>query len=168
LRRGLGPTVTVTSAGTYALVGQPVAAPMADLLLAQGVNPEGFRARLISPQLIEAADLVLPVTRAHRSLVVELWPAVVRRTFTVREFARLLAQIDDAALPVGSPAERLRAAIPLAAAQRGRSRVPAADDDVVDPYRRERQVYETALREILPAIETITKIATGHGSNRGK
>jgi protein-tyrosine phosphatase len=166
LRRGLGPTVEISSAGTSALVGQPVSAPMAQLLLARKVDSDGFRARLVSAQLIEAADLVLPVTRAHRSLVVDLWPAAVRRTFTVREFARLLLQIDEALLPAGSPAERLRAAIPLATAQRGRtSLVPAADDDVVDPYRRERAVYEAALDQILPAVQTIVQVATGRRPN---
>ena len=166
LRLGLGPTVTISSAGTSALVGQPVSAPMAQLLLARKVDSDGFRARLVSAQLIEAADLVLPVTRAHRSLVVDLWPAAVRRTFTVREFARLLLQIDEALLPAGNSAERLRAAIPLATAQRGRTAlVPAVDDDVVDPYRRERAVYEAALEQIVPAVQTIVQVATGRPPN---
>jgi protein-tyrosine phosphatase len=164
LRQRLGPTVAVTSAGTSALVGDPIAAPMAQLLATCGADTEGFHARLVSAELIEAADLVLPATRAHRSLVVDLWPAVVRRTFTVREFARLLGQVDDSILPAGTPSERLREAIPLAAAQRGRTRVPPTEDDIVDPYGRDREVYKAAFGEILPAVATIVRVATGSHS----
>jgi protein-tyrosine phosphatase len=165
LRQRLGPTVAVTSAGTSALVGEPIAAPMAELLLTCGANADGFHARLVLAELIEAADLVLPATRAHRSLVVEMWPAAVRRTFTVREFARLLGQIDDTLLPAGSPDERLRAAIPLAAAQRGRTRLPPTEDDIVDPYGRDREAYRAAFGSILPAVATVVRVATGHSSN---
>jgi protein-tyrosine phosphatase len=165
LRRRLGPTVAVTSAGTSALVGEPIAAPMAELLLTCGANADGFHARLVLAELIEAADLVLPATRAHRSLVVEMWPAAVRRTFTVREFARLLGQIDDTLLPAGRPDERLRAAIPLAAAQRGRTRVLPTEDDIVDPYGRDRDAYRAAFGSILPAVATVVRVATGHSSN---
>ena len=162
LRQRLGPTVVVASAGTSALVGEPIAAPMAELLATCGADTDEFHARLVSPQLIEAAELVLTATRAHRSLVVEMWPAAVRRTFTVREFARLLGQVDKAALPTGSPAERLRPAIPMAAAQRGW--VPQAEDDIVDPYGRDRGAYKAAFGAILPAVATIVRVAAGHSS----
>jgi protein-tyrosine phosphatase len=165
LRQRLGPTVAVTSAGTSALVGEPIAPPMAELLATCGANTDGFRARLVSAKLIGAADLVIAATRAHRSLVVEIWPEAVRRTFTVREFGRLLGQADDSVLPAGSPSERLRAAIPLAAAQRGRTRVAPKEDDIVDPYGRDREAYKAAFGEILPAVATIVRVATGSPSS---
>jgi len=164
LRQRLGPTVAVTSAGTSALVGEPIAAPMAELLLTCGANTDGFQARLVSAELIKAADLVLTATRAHRRLVVEMWPAAVRRTFTVREFARLVGQADDSVLPATAPSERLRVALPLAAAQRGRTRVAPTDDDIVDPYGRDREAYKAAFGAILPAIATIARVATGSPS----
>jgi protein-tyrosine phosphatase len=54
----------------FGLVGQPIAAPMAELLLARGVDIDGFVARRLCHGLIQQADLVLALTRAHRSLVV--------------------------------------------------------------------------------------------------
>ena len=36
LQQRLGPTVTVESAGTFGLVGEPIAAPMAQLLAERG------------------------------------------------------------------------------------------------------------------------------------
>jgi protein-tyrosine phosphatase len=161
LRQRLGPTVTVESAGTFGLVGEPIAAAMAELLVERGVDIDGFAARRLSTVLIQQADLVLAVTRAHRTFVVESWPKVVRRAFTLREFARLLSGIDRAALPAGTPADRLRAAVPLAAAQRGRWRVPSSEDDVLDPYRRSRHVYEASLAQILPAVEAVAQVSIG-------
>jgi protein-tyrosine phosphatase len=151
----LGPTVSVSSAGTHALVGHPISEPMAALLLDSGVESYAFEAQLLSEQMIKQADLVLAMTRAQRGLVVELWPAAVRRTFTLREFARLLNWVDPAALPAGTPAERLRAAIPLAAAQRGRARTSPDEDDVVDPFQLSDAVYADSFEQIATAVDTL-------------
>jgi len=151
----LGPTVTVSSAGTHALVGYPISDPMAALLMDKGFEPHPFAARRLTEHMLKDADLVLTMTRAQRGLVVELWPAAVRRTFTLREFARLLNRVDPTALPAGSPAERLRAAVPLAAAERGRERVSPGEDDVVDPYRLSEAVYAESFGQILCAAQKV-------------
>lgn len=162
LAAGLGPTVTVASAGTRAMVGDPVSAPMVPLLAAAGVPVDGFAARQLTADLVRSADLVLPLTRAHRGAVVELVPAAVRRTFTLLELARLVAAVDPAAVPPGTPAERLRALVPLAAAQRGHVRPrPAAEDDVVDPYGRGDAAYAASFGLIEPAVRLV--VAAAHG-----
>jgi protein-tyrosine phosphatase len=154
----LGPTVHVASAGTHALVGHPISEPMAALLTSAGIEETPFEARRLSEQLLKEADLVLPLTRAQRSLVVELWPAAVRRTFTLREFARLVSRVDPSALPAGTPAERLRAAIPLAAAERGRERTSPDQDDVIDPFRLSEEVYADSFAQITSAVEVIVGV----------
>jgi len=151
----LGPTVSVSSAGTHALVGHPISEPMAALLLDSGVESDAFEAQLLSEQMIKQADLVLAMTRAQRGLVVELWPAAVRRTFTLREFARLLNWVDPAALPAGTPADRLRAAIPLAASERGRERTTPDEDDVIDPFRLSNAVYAESFAQIRSAVDRV-------------
>ena len=153
----LGPTVFVSSAGTHALVGQPIAEPMARLLRDHGVEPGAFTARRLTETLVKDADLILALTRAQRSLAVEAWPPAVRRTFTVREFARLLNKLDSFALPDGTPAERLRAAMPLAAAQRGLRPASAQDDDVIDPFRLSDDVYAASFAEITSAGNVIVR-----------
>jgi protein-tyrosine phosphatase len=151
----LGPTVSVTSAGTHALVGHPISEPMAALLRDNGVEPDSFEARRLSEAMLKETDLILSMTRAQRGLVVELWPAAVRRTFTLREFARLLSWVGPSALPAGSPAERLKVAIPLALAERGRERTPPDEDDVVDPFRLSDAVYANSFEQITAAVDTI-------------
>jgi protein-tyrosine phosphatase len=151
----LGPTVTVRSAGTHALVGHPISNPMAALLLDSGIEPGPFEARRLAEPMLKDADLILSMTRAQRGLVVELRPAAVRRAFTLREFARLLSDVDPSALPTGSPAERLRVAIPLAAAGRGRQRMSPDEDDVVDPFRLSKAVYADSFGQITSAVDAL-------------
>jgi protein-tyrosine phosphatase len=151
----LGPTVQVASAGTHALVGHPISQPMAALLRDGGVEPDAFEARLLSEQMLKDADLILSMTRAQRGLVVELWPAAVRRTFTLREFARLLSSVDPSVLPDGTPAERLRAAIPLAMAERGRRLALSNEDDIVDPFRLSTEVYADSFAQLVSAVDLI-------------
>ena len=161
----LGPTVSVRSAGTHALVGHPISEPMAALLRASGVESESFEARRLSDQMLKEADLVLSMTRAQRGLVVELWPAAVRGTFTLREFARLLSWVDSSVLPPGTPAERLRAAIPLAVAERVRERRSPDEDDVTDPFRLSSAVYAESLAQIMSAVDSIVyRIVTNQPS----
>jgi low molecular weight protein-tyrosine phosphatase len=164
LARELGPTVQVASAGTHALVGHPISEPMAALLRSKGIRDMPFAARRLSEQLLREADLVLPLTRAQRGLVVELWPAAVRRAFTLREFARLLRTVDQAAITGVNPAQRLRAAIPLAAAERGRERALPEEDDVVDPYRLNDEIYAESFGQIFSAVQVIIRFATAVGS----
>jgi low molecular weight protein-tyrosine phosphatase len=161
----LGPTVQVASAGTHALVGQPISEPMAALLRDSRLEPQPFEARRLSEQMLKDADLILSMTRAQRGLVVELWPAAVRRTFTLREFARLLGWVDSAALPSGTSAERLKAAIPLAAAARGRERTSPGEDDVVDPFRQSNEVYADSFAQIVTAIDSLVYAIVMNGSS---
>ena len=156
LAHALGPSVNVFSAGTYALVGQPFSPPMDQLVLEGGGDPAGFKAQELTADLLRQADLVLGMTREHRGAAAELVPATVRRSFTLREYARLLGQIDPARLPAGSPAERARASLPLAAALRRQAE--AVEDDVDDPYRQGEMAYAQAYAGIEQAVRDIAKV----------
>jgi protein-tyrosine phosphatase len=168
LAQRLGPSVSVSSAGTHALVGHPISDPMARLLRESGVQDETFAARRLTEKLVKDADLILALTRAQRSLVVELSPPAIRRTFTLREFARLLGHVQPSALPDGIAAERLRAALPLTAAERGLQRVSAEEDEVVDPFRLSDEVYAASFAEITTAVNLIVTAAVPGGHDRSR
>ena len=160
----LGPDsgVVVVSAGTQAVVGHAVSRPMIPLMEGAGATAARFAARQLTAVDVRDADLIVALTRKHRSAIVEMQPAAVRRAFTLLELARLAGTVDPAALPDGSPAERLAALVPLAAAERGRHHSHhAAEDDVIDPYRRGEAVYARVFETILFAVELIAKIARG-------
>jgi protein-tyrosine phosphatase len=157
LARRLGPQaelIEVTSAGTHGLTGRDMYAEAATVLSAAGGDPSGFLARLMEAEHVTGADLVLAATREHRAAVARLDPRAARRTFTIREFGRLAAAVDPAALPSGEPLTRLRAAVEEAAAGRGLVRAEhAADDDVPDPYGGPAEGYEESGRLIRAATE---------------
>jgi protein-tyrosine phosphatase len=150
----LGPDVQVASAGTSGLAGRGIEPEMLAQLTAAGLPDVGFVARRMTAADIRGADLVLGLGREHRSQAVELVPAAVRRSFTLLEFARLLGTITPDELPRRSVADRLRAAIPLAAARR--RRVASADlDDVADPYRQHQNAYDGSFTAIRTAVDAI-------------
>ncbi len=72
-----GTDVTVSSAGTGALVGESISGPMAELVTGAGADGTAFAARQLTAAHLRDADLVLALTRAHRRAVVELLPAAV-------------------------------------------------------------------------------------------
>jgi protein-tyrosine phosphatase len=158
-----GPTseVVVASAGVGAVVGAPIPEPMATLVADAGASVDGFAARQLTEQIVRESDLVLALTKAHRSKIVALHPGAVRRTFTLRELARLADAVDPDALPAGTTADRLRALIPLAAAQRGMQAGATDGDDVVDPWGRSDAVFAQSFDELRPAVATIARVVRG-------
>ncbi|MDQ1711517.1 MAG: low molecular weight protein-tyrosine phosphatase [Frankiaceae bacterium] len=140
----------VHSAGTYGLEGYPIepgaARPLQDL----GIAYDAFRARRLTAEQVEGADLVLVATREHRTAVVTLVPSALPRTFTLREFARLVEHVEG--LPGDDLAERGRALVAAAAAQRGRVWVPPEADDIDDPYGLGPKAYDRAAAEIAEAL----------------
>ena len=150
--------VRAASAGVRAVVGAPMPEPMARLVAAAGASPDGFAGRQLTEQMLRDADLVLALTRAHRSKIVALHPSAVRRTFTLRELARLAGGVDRSALPDASVGDRLAALLPLAAAQRGLRRAAPDDDDVVDPFGGDDGLYRRAFDELRPAVEEIARV----------
>ena len=128
----------VASGGTGAVVGSEMHPLSRGQLGPLATHPDvaAFRARQLPARDVELADLVLTVSRSHRSAVLELEPRALRSTFTVREFARLLGSIDPAdhaALPA-DPRERAHALVAAALAERGQGApVDSEDDAIPDP-----------------------------------
>jgi len=149
--------IDVGSAGTGALAGEPMEAFAAAALRGVGVEPGEFVARDVTAEILDVADLVLTATRQHRSLVATAQPSVIRRVFTIKEFARLAASLEES---VGSndaaPTDRLRELVVRVAGQRGLA-PPAqpSDDDVADPYGMSARHFTATAADLLPAV-TIT------------
>lgn len=148
--------VSVVSAGTIADDGAAMDAQSALLSQQYGGQPEAHLSRLLTERQIQAAQLVLTATRAHRAEVVSLVPRASRYTFTLRQFARLLEQIGDEQL---AGLHDLESLVEEAAALRGFA-VPAAgtrpeDDDIEDPYRQRTEVYERVGAQIDRVVASI-------------
>ena len=143
--RAWGPgAVVVESAGTGALVGQPMDRGSESILRAAGVDADGFVARQIERDHVAASDLVLTATRTHRGPVAQLHPRALRYTFAIGDFVDLANSIPDDALPATDDAgEWIRGITQLVAGRRGLvSPRHATEIDVVDPFRRDQSVFE--------------------------
>ena len=168
LRVGLAPwpQVQLASAGTIGLTGQSMPEQAADLSRHFGGDPSTHVAQLLTEEHIKTADLVFAMSREHRRAIVELVPRAIRYTFTIREFARLVADITDddldeaAALPLVDVTGRFTTLISLAASQRGAVAplASADDDDVIDPYRRSDEVYVESAQQLVPAVNAVTAL----------
>ncbi|MEL4320069.1 low molecular weight phosphatase family protein [Leifsonia sp. YIM 134122] len=159
LRQGLAGVAdaTVTSAGTIAMVGSPMA-PQSQVLAARygATDAAAHVARQLTAEQIVEADLVLALSRDHRRAIVEMVPSAVRKTFTLREFARLVTEVSDEDLADGfvPGSKPFASAIAVASSFRGIV-APAdspADDDVVDPYRQSNAVYQASADQLVPAV----------------
>lgn len=156
--------VSVRSAGVGALVGNGVPESARLLAARLGIDASGHVARQLDTSLIGGGDLILAMAREHRRHVVETSPAAIRRTFTVRELARIADEV-EARLPDAlavsqprSPGEGMRTAIALANALRGT--VPPPDNadefDVVDPFGHGPETYERSFTQLIPAAERVS------------
>lgn len=128
------PTIHIASAGTGALVGYGIDGPSGLVLKDYGVNPDGHFARALTREIVHSADLVLTAESSHRTIVLNAEPALFRRTFTMREFARLGVNLGPI---IGPPSddELLRERVAKVSAQRGWVQPPEGGvDEIGDPY----------------------------------
>jgi protein-tyrosine phosphatase len=137
----------VSSAGVMAMVGETMTQEAAVHLEPHGLSADGFVSRQLTPAIVEESDLVLTATREIRSRVLEEVPSAMRRTFTVREFAALLDQVE--------PGTDLRDLVARAAAVR--SSAVLDDYDITDPFRRGPEANARAAELMGTAVEHIAK-----------
>ncbi|MFD1715617.1 low molecular weight phosphatase family protein [Amnibacterium flavum] len=156
----LGSDVVVESAGTGALVGHPIAEPMARLMESAGIDAADGAGRRLTRDMVTDADLILTAEREHRSAVVSLLPGALRRTFSVRQFARLLGQLEPGAEQLTLPD-----LVAVAAASRGATPSQGADDDVPDPWQRPDAEYQRVIDLLEAPLEVI---ATRVGATRAR
>lgn len=156
LARALAPAVHVSSAGTAALEGHSIDDLTADLLVRDGLDASGFAGRQLTEPMARDSDLVLTMTREHRTDVVRAAPAAVRRTFTLVEFAEITSLPHVALLSAGTTLGAGLAAIVSAAARaRAQVRPLVTADDVVDPHGGTSTEHARAYEQIRTAVETI-------------
>lgn len=143
----------VESAGTGALVGSAMDPQVEGFVRLLGGNVENFVSRQLTEKILEGPDLVLALSRDHRGLVAQMAPSLVRKTFTLRELARILPSVEGE--PEADPGERWKAALKRAARLRSQISSAPETDDIVDPYRRKPEVYQQMMRELSPAVATL-------------
>lgn len=162
------PEITVASAGTEALVGEPMFDVTCQIAESFGLpDTKTHRSRQVDEQILTDADLILTMSRSHRRSVVKLSPRVTRRVFTIREFGRLAAATTDETLAeemdlvdADDVSARLSAAVRAVSASRGLPGTQARpeDDDVVDPYQRDTKTHQESAAQLEIAVEPAVEL----------
>lgn len=132
-----------SSAGVAAMVGSSMNESAAAELRRLGGDPDGFTSRDLDDRMVAGADLVLTATRQLRSRVLEDAPRALRRTFTLTEFAALVAPGSG----LGDTPPDATSLVKQAASQR--NAVAVAEYDVTDPIGRSQECH----REVAELIE---------------
>ena len=149
----------VVSAGTGALVGQPMVAEGRQALAALDIPAEDFRARQLRPVDVASADLIITATRDHRSAVARMEPRAMSRTFALADLSDLLTGLGaDDQEQADSVAGVARVAAIRRSEVAARSR---SDADIIDPYRRGAAVYRQMIEQIDPLLPPIVQAVRG-------
>ncbi|MFJ2767991.1 protein-tyrosine-phosphatase [Streptomyces sp. NPDC087300] len=155
----------VESAGTWGHEGAPMETNAETVLADFGADATGFMGRELLDDHVIRADLVLTATRDHRAQVISMGHSAGLRTFTLKEFTRLVRAIDPTTLPDPEGegvVERARALVRAAAALRGWLLAPTVEaDEVYDPYGAPLPFFRSVGDEINQALEPVVTALTG-------
>jgi protein-tyrosine phosphatase len=136
--------VAVASAGTRALVGQAIDFSSASALGQLGIDPSRHRARQFEAWMAAGSDLILTAERSHRDRILTEVPSALRRTFTMKEFARIARHLYP-----GDPAVVIAEAASIRAID---GEVPLEIDDMPDPYRDQIRKARTIAQQITDSV----------------
>lgn len=137
--------ILVTSAGTHARSGHPMAPHALAALENLGLDGSGHHARPLDNALVKDADLILTMETGHRGSAVTMEPSAMHKTFTLQEFAHLSEgrKIRHLSDTVG----RAHAVVRTVARRRG-APIRRHPIEIADPYGEPPEEYERCARVI--------------------
>lgn len=148
--------VVFSSAGTYAEIESLTNSRSIESAALQGIAIEPTPATQLTQKMIEAADLVLTATAEHRAHAIEQVPSANRKTYTLKEFARIAGyfagdsnHLDPEIKAALSNATEYVDRLAVIAKYRGYAPKAEASEDVMDPYGRNSEVYDVVTSELL-------------------
>jgi protein-tyrosine phosphatase len=142
--------------------GEEMNPPAARQILLRGGSVDGFAARKLVTAHLQDAELILTATADQLDYVHALRPDAVDRTFVLGHLARLVTEIDTAALPPAAAepeafAARAGAVVEAARVARGDS-AAAHEDDLDDPWGRGDQTFARVADEIDEAVYALVDV----------
>jgi protein-tyrosine phosphatase len=78
-RKLLGPYIQVGSAGLAAWDGDPASRQAIEVLREKGIDLTAHRARRVSPELLDEADWIVPMTEEHERRLKAMFPEYALR-----------------------------------------------------------------------------------------
>lgn len=153
------------------MVGHPIEQTAAARLIEGGGDDTGFAARQLSEVILADIDIAFAMTEEHRTAVASLSPRMLKRAFTIREFAAIIDEVEsDPAInmPRGHDAATTAARwvqlrqVSILKRHAARTRLNGILD-VDDPYKRGEAAFDTMVEDLDPLIATIARFESNHG-----
>ncbi|KFD42316.1 protein tyrosine phosphatase [Peptococcaceae bacterium SCADC1_2_3] len=79
--------IEISSAGLAAWPGAPASKEAVTVMQEMGLDLSKHRAKLLTPEMVKQAGLILTMTRMHRVQVCEMVPEAANKTFTLVAYA---------------------------------------------------------------------------------
>lgn len=79
--------IKVLSAGTWAIQGQKASGNAIIALKEKNIDLNGHMSKAITKEMVEEADLILTMTRNHKSQILNALPETKDKVHTLKEFA---------------------------------------------------------------------------------
>nr|WP_255455571.1 hypothetical protein [Microlunatus sp. Gsoil 973] len=159
--------ISVSSAGTGALVDSEMDPRVAQRLRESGLRPDHFSARQLTAELAASADLVLCASRSHRAQVVRMNPRLLRRTYALADFSDLAQRVIDTGTIPSGPGSFVRSA--TQAAEEARADVQARTNEqaeIVDPFRQADKIFEQMFTQVDRLMPPIVALLTRSSTDR--
>ena len=148
----------VASAGVRAPQDAPLERNTSRVLTERGIPIDGFTSRRLHLSMVADAGLVLTASRSQRLLIGQEMPDAYGRTYTLREFADLLQEVDPAGLPT-DPVQRATKVVRMAREIRGlRAPLPPDLMDIDDPIGLRLPAFRRCLDVVLAAVAPIAAV----------
>lgn len=91
--------IKIKSAGTAAMENQPATPQAISVMREMGIDLSSHRATLLTPKLIDEADLILTMTLDHKRRILEMYPEAHGKVYLLKEFVEekrdFLKEIDE-------------------------------------------------------------------------
>jgi protein-tyrosine phosphatase len=79
--------IEVFSAGLWALPAEPASPEAVEVMKESGIDLTFHRAQRIEPAILEGAHWIVTMTRAHKAHLIEEYPHLEEKLYTLYEFA---------------------------------------------------------------------------------
>lgn len=157
LRKQLDTSIyEVGSAGVRGYSDAPMDGDAAQQAVRFGADPQYFKSRPLTEDMVKVSGLILTATREHRSSVLAVSPEALPRIFTLLEFAQLADEYS------GEPLDKI-----ISDASRHRSHA-IGEIDIGDPFKQgelvHQQVAERTMRAVRKISDVLNAVSAGQDS----
>ena len=153
--RDRGIDASVSSAG-LSFDDRPATDDAIQVATGYGLDLRNHRSRMLAPELVEKADLVITMERLHAREAIVLADGALSKTFTLKELVRR-ARAEGHRAPGESLEEWL---VRVNAGRKAMDLMgESSDDDVADPYLSSSKVYAACIAELDELVRELVNLA---------